>query len=637
MRIQRGTLTQKGTDSPYRNRTIAENLNLFEKMQSELNDGDAVLRAKLDMSSPNLNLRDPALYRIKNLHHQRTGSTWSIYPMYDYAHAISDAIEGITHSLCTLEFENHRPLYDWVVDQYIKYATITNKPKQIEFSRLNLQHTITSKRKLASLVNAQYVQGWDDPRMPTIRGLRTRGIPPAAIRLFCQRIGISKVDTRLEPSILDDCVRAILDDVPDLPRAFAVIEPLEIIFSEEIHQQIHVSQDRILEFCSGINEKYYIERADFWDTQTQGEIPKDWKRFSDDQGSLVRLRYAYVIECLKVDRDPETNEPIRIHCQIDPETFAGKPTTKRSKKKQPGIIHWLRETDAVQIPLIHYDRLFLNPDPTELDEPNPNSMIRYNQALVEKRAVDILNNGEPFQFERQGYYVFNNIEFRRIVSLRDNFSTKLSITPKDNPNMEQAPTGKKNHDAPKRRSGGKNKYVDPDRNYRSGNFDFGHGPGTQTYLEPEVIEASRIDLRAGLILQNWTVNIGGDQSISIKTKSLPAPPIGTNVVVFMNAPNGPQILYTQHCQKDILIQPPPETEPGTRLLIHGCSADSPPSELSDVSSLISNLVLRSGRLYFRFRPLGTEDGNRPCVLPSILNDDQTLQSTLLDVLTTSSS
>jgi len=354
IREYRGTLTGAGRNSPYRDRSIDDNLDLFARMKAgEFEDGTRVLRAKIDMTSPNMNLRDPTLYRIRHgvIHHQ-TGEAWCIYPMYDYAHPIGDALENITHSLCTLEFEDHRPLYDWVLDN----IPVPVHPQQIEFSRLNLQYTVMSKRKLTRLVEEGHVEGWDDPRMPTIAGLRRRGFTPASIRDFCERIGVTKSDNTVEMSVLESCIREDLN--ASAPRRMAVLHPLRIIIDnyprdqvEELrvpnHPQDESMGTRTLPFCREI----YIDQNDF-----REEAPRKFKRLVT--GGEVRLRYAYVIRCNEVIRNNQ-GDVIELHCSYDADTLGADPEGRKVK----GVIHWVSAQHAMEAELRLYDRLFRVPGP----------------------------------------------------------------------------------------------------------------------------------------------------------------------------------------------------------------------------------------------------------------------------------
>jgi glutaminyl-tRNA synthetase len=417
IRAHRGTLLEPGLDSPYRSRSIEENINLFKQMKAgEFADGTHVLRARIDMQSSNLNLRDPVLYRIRHAHHQRTGDNWCIYPMYDYAHPISDALEKITHSICTLEFQDHRPLYDW----FISNLPVPAIPKQIEFARLNISHTVTSKRKLRQLVEQKLVDGWDDPRLPTLRGMRKRGYPSTAIRQFCEDIGVSRSDCVIDMSIFESCVRHELNQTAK--RALCVLEPLKIIIDnypegqvEELSvpfNQQEITSKRILPF----SREVYIERHDFMVEPIKGY-------FRLAPGTEVRLRYAYVIRCENITyHDDGTIAEIR--CTYDPETLGKNPVGRKVK----GVIHWVSCQHAKPVTVYQYDRLFTDPNPGReqdfLQFLNHQSLITINQAMAEP-ALALQAIDEVFQFERLGYYCVNQMTdnqvsaFHRVVDLRD--------------------------------------------------------------------------------------------------------------------------------------------------------------------------------------------------------------------------
>jgi glutaminyl-tRNA synthetase len=457
MREYRGSLNEPGTDSPYRTRTVDENLQLFHDMKSgQYPDGAHVLRAKIAMDSPNMNMRDPTLYRIKHESHQETGDTWCMYPMYDFSHPIADAVEGITHSLCTLEFEDHRPFYDWTVSKLRCSGLLATRPQQIEFSRLNIKSTVLSKRKLIQLVQEKHVKGWDDPRLPTLSGLRRRGFPPAALRLFCERVGISKADSNIDYSVLEDCVRETMDF--SCRRAFAILDPLLVTitnvdddFMKTFHVDRHPKMDmgqRTIPF----HKTLYIERSDFFDVDgpegklSGGIIPSGFKRLLPN--GRVRLRYAYVLECHTVIRDPVTQEPVELQCTYFPETRAG--VTPEGMERIKGIIHWVDALTAVRCTVNQYDRLFTADEPgTEsgdfLKDINPNSLTVLNNVLVEPSVADdamvtletIRKQGDSgqvttypsslsYQFERNGYFALDrssterdNLTFNRVVTLRD--------------------------------------------------------------------------------------------------------------------------------------------------------------------------------------------------------------------------
>ncbi len=429
MREYRGTLTEPGKDSPYRQRDVAENLDLLRRMRAgEFPDGARVLRARIDMSSPNLNLRDPILYRILHAAHPRTGTAWCIYPMYDFAHGQSDSIEGITHSLCTLEFQDHRPLYDWCLDALEIYH-----PRQIEFARLNLTYTVMSKRRLLELVREKHVSGWDDPRMPTLSGMRRRGFTPAAIRTFCERIGIGKSDSVIDMSVLEDCVREDLDQTA--PRAMGVLRPLKVTLTnypegqvEEFRVANHPKDESMGSRSIPFSRSLYIERDDFMD-----DPPKKFFRLAP--GREVRLRYGYIIRCDEVVRDPATGEAIELLCSYDPETGGGALPEGRAKVK--GIIHWVSAEHAVAAEVRLYDRLFNVANPAAEKERDYRELL--NPAALEVLAGALLEPslagaepGAAFQFERLGYFVADQRDtqngtpvFNRTVTLRDTWA-KLS-------------------------------------------------------------------------------------------------------------------------------------------------------------------------------------------------------------------
>jgi len=458
MREYRGTLTEPGKDSPYRTRSIEKNLELFEGMrEGKFPEGTHVLRAKIDMSSPNINMRDPTLYRIKHESHQETGDKWCIYPMYDFSHPIADALEEITHSLCTLEFEDHRPFYDWTVEKLFPTGLIPARPQQIEFSRLNVQSTVLSKRKLIQLVQEGHVNGWDDPRMPTLSGFRRRGVPPAALRLFCERVGISKADSVIDMSVLEDCIRETMDST--CPRSFCVLNPLKLTITnwEELHGGDNVVEDftvdrhpkeemgsRTIPFSKSI----FIERGDFFDVDgpegkaSGGKPPKGFKRLLP--GGNVRLRYAYVVECTDIIRDEKTGEPVELLCTYNPETRSG--TTPEGMKRVKGIIHWVDAEKGVKCTINQYDRLFAADEPGKesgdfLKDINPKSLEVIEGAVIEpdvaKDVTDILrkpnvySSSLAYQFERTGYFALDkdtkgaeNIIFNRVVTLRDTWGVE---------------------------------------------------------------------------------------------------------------------------------------------------------------------------------------------------------------------
>ena len=418
MRVKRGTLTEPGVASPYRERSVAENLTLFEKMKNgEFPDGSHVLRAKIDMAAPNMNLRDPAMYRILHAHHHRTGNTWCIYPMYDFAHGQEDSIEGVTHSICTLEFEDHRPLYDWFISALGIFA-----PQQIEVARLNLSYTVMSKRKLLQLVNDRHVSGWDDPRMPTISGMRRRGYPATAIRTFCERIGVGRGASWIDLSVLEECVREQLNETA--LRRMAVRDPLKVIisnypaeqveeFSVANHPQQENSGTRVVPFC----RELYIDRDDFME-----EPPSKFFRLGP--GREVRLRNGYIIRCDEVLKDA-AGRVSELICSADLDTLGKNPADGRKVK---GIIHWVSARHAQKAEVRIYDRLFNqeNPDKAEnyLSALNPES-LQVGTALVEPSLLQA-QGGETFQFERIGYFTVDGKDsqpgqpvFNRTATLRD--------------------------------------------------------------------------------------------------------------------------------------------------------------------------------------------------------------------------
>ncbi len=426
LREYRGTLTGPGKDSPYRSRSVDENLELFAAMAAgKFADGECVLRAKIDMASPNLNLRDPAIYRIKKVEHHRSGAAWCIYPMYDFAHALSDMIEGITHSLCTLEFEDHRPLYDWILDT----LETPCHPQQIEFARLNLSYTIMSKRKLLELVEGGYVAGWDDPRMPTLAGLRRRGVPPEAIREFCARIGLAKRDSLVDVAMLEYCVRDHLNRVA--PRVMAVLNPLRVVienYPEDLVEEMDaVNNPEDVSMGSRkvpFSRELYIERDDF-----REDPPKKFFRLSP--GREVRLRYGYLITCTGVVKD-ENGEICELRCTYDPATRGGNTPDGRKVKS---TIHWVSAKHAREAEVRLYDRLFNAENPgLEKDgvdykaHLNPTSLEIVSSCWVEP-SLAAAGAGQRFQFERLGYFVVDSaggstgrVVFNRTVTLRDTWA-----------------------------------------------------------------------------------------------------------------------------------------------------------------------------------------------------------------------
>jgi glutaminyl-tRNA synthetase len=426
MREHRGTLTEPGKESPNRNRSVEENLDLLRRMRAgEFEDGSRVLRAKIDMASPNMNLRDPVIYRILRATHPRTGDAWCLYPMYDFAHGQSDSIEAITHSLCTLEFQDHRPLYNWLCDALEIY-----RPQQIEFARLNLSFTVMSKRLLHQLVTEKLVSGWDDPRMPTLSGMRRRGFPAAAIRTFCDRIGVGKSDSVIDMSVLEDCVREELDQ--SAPRAMGVLRPLKVTItnypegeSEEFTAPCHPKNPEMGTRTIPFGRDLYVERDDFME-----DPPKKFFRLGP--GREVRLRYGYIIRCDEVIKDPASGEVIELRCTYDSETGGGQ--LPEGRKKVKGIIHWVSAKHALPVEVRLYDRLFSVADPAGEKERdyrellNPDSLEVLGKALVEP-GLTAAEPGKAFQFERLGYFnvdpVMSSAEapvFNRVVTLRDTWA-----------------------------------------------------------------------------------------------------------------------------------------------------------------------------------------------------------------------
>ena len=434
IREYRGTLTEPGRESPYRNRSIEENLDLFERMRKgEFEDGSRTLRAKIDMSSGNLNMRDPVLYRILRATHHRTGDRWCIYPMYDFAHGQSDSIEGITHSICTLEFENHRPLYDWFLDE-LKI----HHPQQIEFARLNLSYTVMSKRKLLELVRGGHVSGWDDPRMPTIAGLRRRGYTPESIRDFAERIGVAKRDSTVDIAFLEHCLR---DDLNRrAPRVMAVLRPLRVIilnYPEDTVEELEAVNNpedpgmgtRKIPFSRTV----YIEQDDF-----REDPPKKFFRLAP--GKEVRLRYAYIIKCVEVIKDDKTGEVIELHCTYDPLTKSG---SSQSDRKVKGTLHWVSAAHSLEAEVRLYDHLFTVDSPDEVkggdfkDYLNPESLEVLRSCRVEPHLAGA-QTGSRYQFERLGYFCVDSVDssdgnlvFNRTVTLRDTWA-KIEKAQKQN-------------------------------------------------------------------------------------------------------------------------------------------------------------------------------------------------------------
>lgn len=423
IRAMRGTLTEAGQESPYRNRSVEENMDLFTRMKNgEFGDGEKVLRAKIDMASPNINMRDPVIYRIAHATHHRTGDEWCIYPMYDFAHPLSDAIEGISHSICTLEFEDHRPLYDWLLEA-VGFDAAT-RPRQIEFARLNLTNTVTSKRKLRQLVEEGYVSGWDDPRMPTISGLRRRGYTPAAIRAFCREVGVAKANSLVDVAMLEHCVRDDLNNNAD--RIMAVLRPLKVVITNYPEGQKEYMLAENHPFKGGhryvpFTRELYIEQEDFME-----EAPKKFFRLKPD--GEVRLKHGYIIKCDEVVKN-EDGSIRELRCSYDPESKTGGATANRKVK---GTIHWVSAEDAVRAEVRLYDYLIETDEKGEvpadfLAAVNKNSLEVLHDALVEP-SVRLTGEGTHYQFLRQGYYVVDkdstpeHLVFNRVVGLKDSWA-----------------------------------------------------------------------------------------------------------------------------------------------------------------------------------------------------------------------
>lgn len=425
-RAYRGTVTKEGRNSPFRDRSVEENLDLFKRMRAgEFEDGARTLRAKIDMASPNMNLRDPAIYRIRKVRHDRTGDDWPIYPMYDFAHGLSDSIEGITHSLCSLEFENHRPLYDWFLEQLDVFH-----PQQIEFARLNLSFTILSKRYLTQLVEEGHVEGWDDPRMPTIAGLRRRGYTPAAVRNFLRGIGVAKFNSTVELVLLENALREDLNK--SAPRVMGVVDPLKVVISNWPEGEVDMLEavNNPEDPSAGTREvpfsgELYIERADFMAEPTK----KFWRLAP---GNEVRLRYAYYIKCTGYETDPETGEVTLVHATYDPETRGGDSPDGRKIK---ATLHWVSAAHAFEAEVRDYDHLFNVPNPMKgkdktkfLERLNPDSLKVRSSCKLEP-TLATAQPGERFQFERLGYYCVDTLHskpgapvFNRSVGLRDSWA-----------------------------------------------------------------------------------------------------------------------------------------------------------------------------------------------------------------------
>ena len=425
IREYRGTLTNPGRNSPHRDRPVAESLDLFRRMKAgEFPDGKYVLRAKIDMASPNINMRDPVIYRIRHVHHQRTGNRWCIYPMYDYTHCISDALERITHSLCTLEFEDHRPLYDWVLDQL--GSKVPCHPQQIEFARLNLTYTVMSKRKLIELVESKLVDGWDDPRLSTLAGVRRRGFTPRSIKLFAERIGISKADSWIDMGVLEDCLR---DDLNETAlRRIAILRPLKLVIDnypedqqEDCFAPNHPQQPEWGKRAIPFSKVLYIEHDDFMETPTKGY-------FRLSPGAEVRLRYAFLVKCMSVEKNAQ-GDIEAIHCVYDPDTKSGTPGAESRKVK--GNIHWLSAKHAQTAEIRLYDRLFSDPYPDSGGKDYKIALNPDSKQVISAYVESALCDAQPeqsFQFERNGYFVADRLDmnpakpvFNRAVTLRDSW------------------------------------------------------------------------------------------------------------------------------------------------------------------------------------------------------------------------
>ena len=426
IRRYRGTLTEPGKDSPYRKRSVEENLDLFQRMRAgEFPDGSRTLRAKIDMASPNLNMRDPVMMRILRATHHRTGDRWRIYPTYDFAHGQSDSIEGITHSICTLEFEDHRPLYDWFLDQLH-----VHHPRQIEFARLNLTHTVLSKRKLLQLVKQGHVTGWDDPRMPTLAGIRRRGYTPESVRTFCERIGVAKRNSTVDIAMLEHCLREDLNR--RAPRMMAVLRPLRVVITnypedkvEELEAVNNPEDPGMGTRKVPFSRVLYIEQDDF-----REQPPKGFFRLSP--GSEVRLRYAYIIKCVDVVKDPRSGVVTELRCTYDPETKSG---SAQSGRKVKATLHWVSAAHAIEAEVRLYDHLFTQENPDDVEEGvdwtssiNPRSLERLTSCRLEPGLAGAAP-GSSYQFERLGYFCVDPLDsapgrlvFNRTVTLRDTWA-----------------------------------------------------------------------------------------------------------------------------------------------------------------------------------------------------------------------
>lgn len=428
VRINRGTLTEPGKDSPFRNRSVEDNLRIFREMRDGKHpDGSMLLRAKIDMASPNINMRDPAIYRIRRAHHHNTGDQWCIYPMYTFAHPIEDALEQITHSICTLEFEDQRPFYDWLMARLVEAGLLANPvPYQYEFARLNLTYVVLSKRKLIQLVEEKHVSGWDDPRLPTLAGARRRGYTPEGFKLFTDRIGVSKADSWIDYSILEDCMREVLNE--SAPRKIGVLDPIKLVIDnypagqdEDCYAPNHPQKPELGKRVVKLSKELWIEREDFMEEPSKGY-------FRLFPGNMVRLRYGYVVKCLSCEKDAAGNVTT-VHCEYLPDTKSGTPGADSVKVK--GNIHWVSAAHAYETEIRLYDRLFKDPHPGSgdkdfLEDINPDS-VKVITAQLEQSAQEA-KPGDIYQFERHGYFVADRKDsvagkpvFNRTVTLRDNW------------------------------------------------------------------------------------------------------------------------------------------------------------------------------------------------------------------------
>lgn len=426
IRANRGSLTESGKDSPYRNRSIEENLQLFRDMRDgKFEDGSRILRAKIDMTSPNINMRDPAIYRIRRAHHHNTGDKWCIYPMYTFAHPIEDALEQITHSICTLEFEDQRPFYDWLMARLVEANLLNNPvPHQYEFARLNLTYVVLSKRKLIQLVEEKHVNGWDDPRLPTLAGARRRGYTPEGLKLFTDRIGVSKADSWIEYTILEDCMREVLNEAA--PRKIGVLDPIKLVIdnypvdqSEDCFAPNHPLKPELGKRVVQLSKELWIEREDFMEEPAKGY-------FRLFPGNMVRLRYGYVVKCTSYEKDA-AGKVTTVHCEYLPDTKSGTPGSDSVKVK--GNIHWVSTAHAYEAEIRMYDRLFKDPHPGSgdrdfLEDINSNSVTTIKAQL--EASLKDAKPAESFQFERHGYFVADRKEsvvgkpvFNRTVTLKD--------------------------------------------------------------------------------------------------------------------------------------------------------------------------------------------------------------------------